>query len=120
MPPVPLSARQVVPSALLRRRPLDLQQHRRVVQVALARRQAEVAKEAGEAATKAMTDMAAASPEERVAKQADLTKTAYTSMFDNGREMMDMAAKTADEAVSLVNARFTASIDETKSVLAAK
>ena len=41
-------------------------------------------------------------------------------MFDNGREMMDMASKTADEAVSLVNARFTASIDETKTVLAAK
>ena len=87
---------------------------------ALARRQAEVAKEAAESATKAMTDMAAASPEERVAKQADLTKTAYTSMFDNGREMMDMASKTADEAVSLVNARFTASIDETKTVLSAK
>ena len=87
---------------------------------ALARRQAEVAKEAAESATKAMTDLAAATPEERVAKQADLAKTAYTSMFDNGREMMDMAAKTADEAVSVVNARFTASIDETKSVLATK
>lgn len=87
---------------------------------ALARRQAEVAKEAGEAVTKAMTDLAAAAPEERVAKQADLTKAAYTNFFDNGRKIMDMAAKTADEAVSLVNARFIASIDETKTVLATK
>ena len=88
--------------------------------MALARRQAEVAKEATEAATKAMTDLAASSLEERAAKQADMAKTAYTSFFDNSREMMDMAAKTADEAVSLVNARVAASIDETKSVLAAK
>ena len=87
---------------------------------ALARRQAEVAKEAGEAATKAMTDLATATPEERVAKQADLTKAAFTSFFDNGREIVDMAAKIADDAVSLVNARFTDSINETKTVLATK
>ena len=87
---------------------------------ALARRQAEVAREAAVFATKAITELAAAPPEERVAKQPELTKTAYIYMFDNGREMMDMAAKTADEAVSLVNARFTASIDETKTILAVK
>lgn len=87
---------------------------------AIMRLQAEVARESAEGAMKAMSDVAAATPEDRVAKQADMAKTAYASFFSNGKEVYDMAAKTADEAMSLINDRFTANIDESKAMFAAK
>lgn len=87
---------------------------------AIMRRQAEVMREASETAMKAMSDVAAASPEERVSKQADFAKSAYASMFENSREVYDMAAKTADETIGLINDRLTATIDESKTAFAQK
>ncbi|MEQ9124199.1 MAG: phasin family protein [Alphaproteobacteria bacterium] len=87
---------------------------------AIMRRQAEVARESAEKTMKAMTDVAAASPEERLAKQADFAKTAYASFFQNSKEVYDMAAKTADETIGLINDRFTATIDESKTAFAQK
>jgi len=87
---------------------------------AIMRRQAEVARESAESTMKAMTDVAACSPEERATKQADFAKTAYTSFFQNSKEVYDMATKTADETIGLINDRMTATIDESKAVFAAK
>lgn len=86
---------------------------------ALVQRQTEVAREVAEGATKAMTDLSAAAPEQRVAKQADYAKSAIEAFMTNGREMFDMASKTADEASALVNARITATLDEGKAAAAA-
>ena len=87
---------------------------------AIFRRQAEVARETTETAMKAMNDLAAASPEDRMTKQADFAKTAYASMFENGKEVYDMAQKTADETMGLINDRMTATIDESKAAFAQK
>jgi phasin family protein len=87
---------------------------------AMLRRQAEVAREGAEAGMKAVTDLSAAAPEERAAKQADLAKNAYASFFANGREVFDMATKTANETLGLINARITATIDESKTAFAQK
>lgn len=87
---------------------------------ALVRRQGEVARESAEAGMKAFSEVSAASPEDRIAKQADFAKAAYSSFFANGREIFDMAAKTADEAIGLINDRVTANIEESKKVFASK
>ena len=87
---------------------------------AIMSRQAEVVREGAETAMKAVTDLAAASPEDRMAKQADFAKTAYAAFFQNSREVYDMAAKTADETMGLINDRMTATIDESKAAFAAK
>lgn len=87
---------------------------------AIMQRQAEVAREGAETAMKAMSDVAAATPEDRMAKQADFAKSAYTTFFANSREVYDMASKTADETFGLINDRMTATIDESKKAFAAK
>ena len=87
---------------------------------AIMRRQAEIVREGAESAMKSFTDVAAASPEDRMAKQADFAKQAYASFFENSREVYDMAAKTADETMGLINGRMTATIDESKAAFAQK
>lgn len=87
---------------------------------AIMTRQAEIVRESAESTMKTISDVAAATPEERMTKQADFAKKAYASMFENGREVYDMAQKTCDESVSLINDRMTATIDETKTVFAKK
>jgi phasin family protein len=87
---------------------------------AIMRRQAEVARESAETTMKAMSECASCAPEERVAKQADFAKSAYTNFFANSKEFYDMAAKTADETMGLINDRMTATIDESKKAFAAK
>ena len=87
---------------------------------ALVRRQTEVARETAEAGMKAFSDVSAAAPEERLAKQADFAKSSYSAFFANSKEIYDMATKTADEAIALLNDRVTASIEESKKVFVAK
>ena len=87
---------------------------------AVMQRQAEVAREAAESAMKAMSDVAAAAPEERAVKQADFAKDAYSTFYANSKEMFDMVSKTADESFGLISQRMTASIDESKKAFAQK
>lgn len=87
---------------------------------AIMRRQAEVVRETAEAAMKAANDMAGAAPEDRMAKQADYAKTAYATFVQNGKEVYDMAAKTADESLGLINDRMAATMDESKVAFAQK
>jgi phasin family protein len=84
------------------------------------RRQTEVARETAEAGMKAFSDVSVAAPEERLAKQADFAKSSYAAFFANSKEIYDMAVKTTDEAIGLINDRVTASIEESKKVFAAK
>ena len=83
-------------------------------------RQAEMAREAAESGMKAMSDMVAAQPEERMTKQADFAKSSYESMLANGKETYEMASKVADETMTLVSARAAAAMDETKAAFAQK
>jgi phasin family protein len=87
---------------------------------AMMSRQAEVVRESTESAMKVASNLAAVKPEERTAKQADFTKTAYEAFLANGREAYDMVAKTADEAMTLINGRVTATIEESQKAFAQK
>lgn len=86
----------------------------------IMRRQAEIVRESAESAMKTVSDVAAATPEERMTKQADFAKSAFSSFFENSREVYDMAQKTCDESASLINSRLTATIDESKTAFAQK
>jgi phasin family protein len=59
-------------------------------------------------------------PEQKVAKQADLIKKTYEASVANWRELSDIAGKSGQEATDIVNKRVTASLTELKSSLAKK
>ena len=82
---------------------------------AVFQRQAEVARSSVEEMTKATTDLwAAASPEEKAAKQADLVKKSYESAIANVREAIDMLSRSNTQAIDLINKRVGESLDELK------
>lgn len=82
---------------------------------ALVRRQQEIAREAMESCTSVFKELTAeGSPEEKVARSADLTKGAYEKAVATSRELGDMVAKTQTEAFGVINDRFRASFDEVK------
>lgn len=87
---------------------------------AIMSRQAEIMREGAESAMKTMSDVSAGTPEERMAQQADMAKKSYSSFFENSREVYDMAQKTCDETIGLINDRMTATIDESKTAFAQK
>lgn len=88
---------------------------------AVARRQSEIFRSVMEEAATAMRDvMAAGSPEEKAAKQADLMKDAFQRAISNTREMSELLAKSQYEALDVVQKRVMESLDELKSLIAKK
>lgn len=88
---------------------------------AVARRQAEILRETMEQASAAVRDsMTQSAPEERVAKQAELAKTAFEKALSNMRELAEMVAKSNQEAASIINQRVAASLDEIKTAVSKK
>jgi phasin family protein len=80
---------------------------------AVAQRQTEIMRQTMEEFTKAVQDMSgSASPEQRLAKQAELTKDAFELAIKNVRELSEMSAKSNTEALELINQRVSASLDE--------
>ena len=87
---------------------------------AIMRRQAEIVRESTESAMKSFSSAPAGTPDDAMAQQADFAKKAISSFVENTREVFDMAQKTCDETVGLINDRMTATIDESKSAFAQK
>lgn len=88
---------------------------------ALVRRQSEIARQSVEAASKVFGEVLAdGTPEEKVARQADYFKSAYEQGVANVKELNDLAVKTQEEAVGLINARVAASFEEAKTLFAVK
>ncbi len=88
---------------------------------AVARRQSEIFRSVLEEASVAAREvMAAGSPEEKAAKQADLMKDAFQRAISNTREMSELLAKSQYEALDVVQKRVLESMDELKSLLAKK
>jgi phasin family protein len=88
---------------------------------ALAERQAEMVKAMTEEFSKASSEiMAAASFEEKAAKQADATKKAYDTAVANVRELSEMVAKSNAQTLDVVNARVAEVIEEVKALVAKK
>ena len=81
----------------------------------VAKRQAEIIKESIEDFTSALKDlMAAGSPENNAAKQADVAKRTFERTIANMRELAELAAKSNAEAFEVINKRMVESIDELK------
>ena len=80
---------------------------------AVAQRQAEIFRKSFEDAASAVNELTTASkPEETFVKQAELIKTGYAQAVANGRELLEMSAKSNGEAVEVINKRVAESLDE--------
>ncbi len=85
----------------------------------MMQRQAEIARAAVDAFGKATKEIVAvATPEEKLAKQAEFAKVGYEQAFANVREVAVLAQKTGEEAMELINKRVVANFDEMKHNLA--
>ncbi len=88
---------------------------------AIAKRQAEILREAMEQAAKASSEMMiAGNPEDKMAKQAELVKEAFESALANMKEMAEMMAKSQTEAFDVINQRVSESMDELKTTMQRK
>ncbi|UEM22032.1 phasin family protein [Skermanella mucosa] len=86
---------------------------------AVARRQSEILRQTIEQTTSIVSELlAAGSPEEKVAKQADLVKAAFEKALANTRELAELVTKSNTEAADVINKRVSESLEELKSVVA--
>ena len=84
---------------------------------AVAQRQAEILRQTMEETSKMVSDlMAAGTPEDRVAKQADLMKSAFEKALANMRELAEMIAKSNTEAAEVISKRVSENLEEIKSM----
>ncbi len=86
---------------------------------AIARRQAEIVREASEELQSFFKDLAGASVDERIAKQADAVKVLFENAVANTNELATMVQKANSEAASLINKRVSENLDEVKSAFVA-
>lgn len=86
---------------------------------AVAQRQAEIARKAVEEFSKVAKELAEpASAEEKLVKQAELTKAGFEQAVSNLREITDLVQKSNAEVAELIQGRFVAQIDEVKAAIA--
>ncbi|MDX1400836.1 MAG: phasin family protein [Kiloniellales bacterium] len=79
----------------------------------IARRQVEIARQAVQDAGEAMKAINNAKTfEERVAKQAEVMKSAYAKGVADLRELGELGAKSSQEAAEVLNARVAEGLDE--------
>ena len=83
------------------------------------RRQSEILRQSVEQASAMISElMAAGSPEDKVAKQADLVKSAFEKALANSRELAELVARSNAEAAEVVSKRFSESLEELKVAIA--
>lgn len=80
---------------------------------AIARRQAEIARDNVESVLKASKDIFSGNnPEASIAKQSDLAKSIFENTLSNLREVVETATKSSFEAFDIVNQRMAESLSE--------
>jgi phasin family protein len=85
---------------------------------AVLRRQSEILRQTLEQNSAALSDlMAAGSPEDKIAKQAELVKVGFEKALSNMRELAELVAKAQQEAAEVVSKRVTESLEEMKGVI---
>lgn len=85
---------------------------------AILRRQGEILRQTLEQANTMVSEMmVVGTPEEKVARNADMVKTAFEKTLANTRELAEMAAKSNGEAADVLNRRVSESLDELKGVI---
>lgn len=81
----------------------------------IMRRQADIFRETMQAAGQLMTDaLATGTPEEKLARQADIAKTAFEAASKNMEELADLVTQSQQEALKLINQRVSTSLDDLK------
>lgn len=87
---------------------------------AIMQRQGEILRQSMSEASTVMQDMAAAgTPEDRMAKQAEVVKKAFETALANMKELAEMGAKSNTEAMETINKRVSESIDEVRDAVTA-
>ena len=88
---------------------------------AVAQRQAEILSQAmNEVSSVAQELSSAGNPKDMTTKQADLVRKAFEQALANMRELAEMVSKSNTEAFAIINKRVTESLQELKSLVAAK
>ena len=86
---------------------------------AVARRQSEILRQSIEQTTAIVTELlAAGSPEDKVAKQTELVKSAFEKALANTRELAELVTKSNSEAADVINKRVSESLEELKAAVA--
>jgi len=86
---------------------------------AVVRRQTEILRQSMEEAGSMVSDlMAAGSPEDKAAKQAELIKATFEKALANMKELSEMVAKSNTEAADVLSKRVSESLDEVKAAMA--
>ena len=83
---------------------------------AIAQRQSEILSQlVSDSSAVAKEVMDEGTPEEKIARSADLIREAYEKTINNYREVGDIASKSAREAMDVINDRIACAFDEIKS-----
>ncbi len=86
---------------------------------AVIRRQTEIVRASLEEAGGYVNQViAAGTPEEKAAKQAELVKVAFEKALANVKELAELVAKSNNEAAEVLSKRVSESLDEVKGALA--
>lgn len=86
---------------------------------AVMRRQAEILRQTMEESSSMMTEMlAAGTPEDKIAKQADILKAAFEKALANMKELAEMVAKSNTEAAEVLSNRMKDNLEEIKATMA--
>jgi phasin family protein len=82
---------------------------------AVVKRQVEILRQSVDEAAQVAKEIAEpGNPQDKVAKQTELTKEAFERSLSNLRELSEMIAKANNEAFDLLNKRFTQTLDEVR------
>jgi phasin family protein len=85
---------------------------------AVVRRQSEIMRQMVEESSTVLRDMmATGAPEQKIAQQTELVKTAFEKALGNLRELTEMVAKSNTEAADVLTKRIGESLTELKSSL---
>lgn len=88
---------------------------------AVARRHTEIMQQSMAEMTEAMRALSTTeSPQAKAARQADLLKSAYEHAVGNMKELHDLMQKSHEEAMGLLNRRFSEAMDEVKALAGKK
>ncbi|MBX9634592.1 MAG: phasin family protein [Magnetospirillum sp.] len=84
---------------------------------AVVKRQVEILRQTVDEVAQATKDISEpGSPQDKAAKQTEMTKDAFERSLGNMRELAEMIAKANNEAFELLNKRFTQNLDEIRDV----
>lgn len=86
---------------------------------AVLRRQAEIMRQTMEESASLMSEMmASGTPEDKIARQAELAKTAFDKALTNMRELVELVAKSNNEAADVLSNRVKEALEEVKGAIA--